>query len=169
MSINISSRHSHLNFGYHFVIYCLLQNGGNKHQHQESHQGGSYMIISIFFAKLGRQKRSLGWAKYVYVYVSMICADGIFVSFPCWLKIVKSRPKVAFFLNERHFEIWFRKKETKHFSEENYLNYTKKTIFCMWQWHFPLNNGKQGQVVDPFVTPWVKTFKMQMFRSAKTP
>ena len=41
MTINISSRHSNLNFAHHFVfklIYWLLQNGANKNQHQESHQ-----------------------------------------------------------------------------------------------------------------------------------
>ena len=32
------SRHSNLNFAYHFVIYWLLQNGTKKNQHQESHQ-----------------------------------------------------------------------------------------------------------------------------------
>ena len=36
--INISSRHSNLNFAHHFVIYWLLQNGVNKNQHQESRQ-----------------------------------------------------------------------------------------------------------------------------------
>ena len=32
-----------------------------------------------------------------------------------------------------------RKQERKqlHFSEENYLNYTEKTQFRMWQLHFP--------------------------------
>ena len=29
------------------------------------------------------------------------------------------------------------------FSEVNYLNYTKKTQFCMWQLHLPQNKGKQ--------------------------
>ena len=42
------------------------------------------------------------------MYVSEICAEGIFVTFPWWLKNVKSRSKIALFWNERHFEIWFR-------------------------------------------------------------
>ena len=38
-------------------------------------------------------------------------------------------------------------------SEVNYLNYTKKAQFCMWQLHFSQNNGKQEQAMDPFHTP----------------
>ena len=39
------------------------------------------------------------------MYVSEICAEGIFVTFPWYLKNVKSRSKIALFSNERHFEI----------------------------------------------------------------
>ena len=39
------------------------------------------------------------------MYVFEICAEGFFVTFPCWLENVKSRSKIAFFSNERHFEI----------------------------------------------------------------
>ena len=46
------------------------------------------------------------------MYVSEICAEGIFVTFPWWLKNVKSRSKIAIFSNKRHFEIWFPKKRT---------------------------------------------------------
>ena len=46
------------------------------------------------------------------MYVFEICAEGIFVTFPWWLENVKSRPKIALFSNERHFEIWFPKKRT---------------------------------------------------------
>ena len=44
------------------------------------------------------------------MYVSEICAEGNFVTFPWWLKNVKSRSKIARFSNERHFEIWIPKK-----------------------------------------------------------
>ena len=47
----------------------------------------------------------------------------------------------------------FQKRQLLRFSAVNYLNYTKKTQFWMWQLHFPLNKGKQEQVVNPFVTP----------------
>ena len=37
------------------------------------------------------------------MYVSEICATGIFVSCSWWLKNVKSRSKIALFPNKRHF------------------------------------------------------------------
>ena len=46
----------------------------------------------------------------------------------------------------------FQKREQLGFSEVNYLNYTKKTQFCMWQLHFPLSKWKQEQAIDPFHT-----------------
>ena len=46
----------------------------------------------------------------------------------------------------------FQKRKQLRFSEVNYLNYTKKIQFCMWQLQFPLNKGKQEQAVDPFHT-----------------
>ena len=73
-----------------------------------------YLINSyFFFSKLVRQKKSIGWAKYVYVFE--ICAEGIFVTFPWWLENVKSRSKIALFSNERQFENWFPKKKKKLF------------------------------------------------------
>ena len=45
------------------------------------------------------------------IYVSEICAEGIFVSFPWWLNKLKNRSKIALSSNERHFEIWFPKKK----------------------------------------------------------
>ena len=65
------------------------------------------------------------------------CAVGMFVTFPWWLKNVKSRSKIACFSNERHIEIWLPKKKTITCFWVNYLNYTNKTQFCMWQLHFP--------------------------------
>ena len=47
----------------------------------------------------------------------------------------------------------FQKRKQFRFVKVNYLNYTKKTQFCMWQQHFPLNKGKQEQAMDPFHTP----------------
>ena len=47
------------------------------------------------------------------MYVSKICAEGIFKNFPLWLKNVKSRSKIALFSNyARHFEIRFPKRKT---------------------------------------------------------
>ena len=47
----------------------------------------------------------------------------------------------------------FQKRKQLRSSEVNYLNNTKKTQFCMWQLHSPLNKGKQEQTVYPFHTP----------------
>ena len=67
MTMNINSRHSNLNFAHHFVIYWLFQNGANKNQHQDSYQRETVSDEFVFFSNLIRQKRSIGWAKYVYV------------------------------------------------------------------------------------------------------
>ena len=47
----------------------------------------------------------------------------------------------------------FQKRKQLRFSEVNYLNYTKKTQFCMWQLYFPKTKGKQEPAMDPFHTP----------------
>ena len=44
------------------------------------------------------------WVRYV--------PKEFFVTFPWWLKNVKSMSKIALFSNERRFEIWFSKKRT---------------------------------------------------------
>ena len=69
-----------------------------------------------------------------------------FCNFPWWLRNVKSRWKISIFSNERHFEIWFPKKITITFFWSKYLNYTKKTQFCMWQGIF--------QQLVPEGAPW---------------
>ena len=68
-----------------------------------------------------------------------------FVTFPWWLKNVKSRSKIALFSNERHFEIWFQKKKTLTFSEENYLNYTKRPDFECGNYIFPKTRGNKNK------------------------
>ena len=72
------------------------------------------------------------------MYVSEICTEGILVSFPWWLKKVKSRSKNSpFFQMSPILKLNFKKKKQKtkqtkkqkteqtnkqlHFSEENYL------------------------------------------------
>ena len=82
--MNIGCTHSNLNFAHLFfyffvvVIYWLLQNVRETNQHQESHQRSETIHNEFaFYEQLGRQKWPIGWAKYVYV--SDICADGIFV------------------------------------------------------------------------------------------
>ena len=131
--VHNSSRHSNFNFAHHFVIYWLFQNGANKNQHQESYQRETIpdkfvVVVVFFFSKLVRQKKSIGWAKYVYV--CEWCAEGFFVTFLWWLKIVK-RLKIALSSNDRHFEIWFPKTKTITFFWSKLSKLHKKTKFCM--------------------------------------
>ena len=87
------------------------------------------------------------------MYVSEICADEIFVTFPWWLKNVKSRSKITLFSNERHFEIWFPKKRKQFsFSEVNYLNYAKNPILHVAT-TFSLKQGETGTSHGPIPHP----------------
>ena len=99
-----------------------------------------YLINSHFFSKLIRQKKSIGWAKYVYV--SEICAEKIFVAFPCWLKNVKSRSKIALFSNERHFAKWFPKKKTITFFWSKLSKLHKKDPILHAATTFSLKQGE---------------------------
>ena len=135
--VHISSRHSNLNFAQHFVIYWLFQNGANKNQHQDSYQRETVLDKFVLFFKIGKAKkvnreskiRVCMWVRYVlkeffnFSLVTRKCEK--------WVK-----NSIFFSSNERHFEIWFPKKRTITFFW-NYLNYTEKTKFCMWQLHIP--------------------------------
>ena len=66
------------------------------------------------------------------------------MSFSWWLKNVKSRSKIALFSNKHHLKFDFQKRNKLYFSEENYLNYTKQTQFCMWQF-FPKTRGNKNK------------------------
>ena len=87
-----------------------------------------YLINSyFFFSKLVRQKKSIGWAKYVYVCEWDMCWKN-FCNFPWWLKNVKSRSKIALFQMSAILKLDFQKRKQLRFSEVNYLNYTKDPI-----------------------------------------
>ena len=56
---------------------------------------------------------------------------------PWWLKNVKSTSKIDLKKKKKAIlKLDFQKRKQLHFTEENYLNYTKKTQFCMWQLQF---------------------------------
>ena len=76
--INVCSRQSNLNFAYRFVIYWLLQNAAKKNQLRSHTKEKPYMINS-YFANLVRQKRSIVWAKYVYVCKWDMCWRNFYV------------------------------------------------------------------------------------------
>ena len=58
------------------------------------------------------------------MYVSEICAEGIFATFPWWLKNVKIGQKYPF------FQMISKKENNYVFSEVKYLNYTKSPNFA---------------------------------------
>ena len=83
------------------------------------------------------------------MYVFEICAEGIIVTLPWWLENVKSRSKIAIALFQMSaiLKFDFQKREQLRFSAQvNYLNYTKKTQFCMWQLYiFPKTRGNKNK------------------------
>ena len=88
------------------------------------------------------------------MYVSEICAEGNFVSFPWWLNNVKSRSKIALFSNERHFEIWFPKKENNYvFSEVNISKLHKTYPILHVATTFSLKQGETRTSHGPFPHP----------------
>ena len=56
----------------------------------------------------------------------------------------------------------FQKREQLRFSEVNYLNYTKKTQFCMWQTTFSRKQGETKTSHGPIPHP-LKLCRMQFF------
>ena len=92
----------------------------------------------------------------VCMYVSEICAEGIFVTFPWWLENVKSRSKIALFSNERHFEIWFPKKRTIAFFWSKLSKLHKKDPILHVATTFSLKQGEtrtsHGPIPHPLIT-----------------
>ena len=89
----------------------------------------------------------------VCMYVSEICAEGIFVTFPWWLKNVKSRSKIALFPNERHFEIWFPNKRTITFFWSKLCRLHKKDPTLHVATAFSLEQGETRTSHGPIPHP----------------
>ena len=87
------------------------------------------------------------------MYVSEICAEGIFVAFPCWLKNVKSRSKIALFSNERHFAIWFPKEKTITFFLSKLSKLHKKDPILHVATTFSLKQGETRTSHGPIPHP----------------
>ena len=96
------------------------------------------------------------------MYVSEICAEGIFVTFPWWLKNVKSRSKIALFSNERHFEIWFSKKKTTTYFWSKLSKLHKKDPILHVATTFSLKQGEtrtsHGPIPHPLIYLEIKKF-----------
>ena len=76
------------------------------------------------------------------MYVSEICAVGIFVTFHCWLKNVKSRSKIALFQIWKNSEIWFPKKKTITFFWSKLSKLHKKDPILHVATTFSLKQGE---------------------------
>ena len=94
------------------------------------------------------------------MYVSEICAEGIFVTFPWWLKNVKSRSKIALVSNERYFETWFPKKKTITFFWSNLskLHKNKKDPILHVTTTFSLKQGETRTNSVPIPHPLMSTY-----------
>ena len=92
------------------------------------------------------------------MYVREICAEGIFVTFPWWLKNVKSRSKITLFTNERHFEIWFPKRRTITFFWNKLSKLHKKDPILHVATTFSLKQGETRTSHGPIPHPlmWAK-------------
>ena len=113
VQVHISSRHSNWNFAHHFVIYWLFQNGANKNQHQDSYQRETVSDKFVFFSKFIRQKKSIGWVKYVYVCEWDMCWRN-FCNFSLVTKNVKSRSKIVLSFKWAPFWNLISKKENNY-------------------------------------------------------
>ena len=103
--------------------------------------------------------------------MSEIYAKGIFVTFPWYLKNVKSRSKIALFSNERHFEIWFPTKKTITFFWSKLSKLHKKDQILHVATSFSLKQGEtrtsHGPIPHPLtmltgncitLSPWIWWF-----------
>ena len=90
------------------------------------------------------------------MYVSEICAEGIFVSFYWWLKNVKSTLKIALSSNERHFELSFPKKKTNTFFRRKLSKLHKKDTILHVTITFSLKQG-QTRTSSELITVPLKT------------
>ena len=93
------------------------------------------------------------------MYVSEICAEGIFVTFPWWLKNVKSRSKIALFSNERDFESWFPKKRTITFFWSKLSKLHQKDPILHVATTFSLKQGETRTSHGPIPHPLNQIFK----------
>ena len=87
------------------------------------------------------------------MYVSKICAEGIFVTFPWSLKHMKSRSKIVPFSYERHFEIWFPKKKNNYVFWSKLSKLQKKDPILHVTTTFSLKQGETRTSSVPIPHP----------------
>ena len=112
-----------------------------------------YLINLYFFSKLVRQKKSIGWAKYMHVCEWDICRRNFCNFSLVTKKFVKCRSKIALFSNERHFEIWFPKKKTVTFFWSKLSKLHKKYPILNVTTTFSLKQGETRTSSGPIPHP----------------
>ena len=138
----------------------MFQNGASKNQHQDSYQRETVPNKFVFFSKLVRQKKSIGWAKYVYVCVWDMCWRTLCNFSPVTRKC-ESRSKIALFSNERHFEIWFPKKRTITFFWSKLSKLHKKDPILHVAITFSLKQRETRTGYGPIPHPLIHCFLYQ--------
>ena len=98
------------------------------------------------------------------MYVSEICAEGIFVTFPWWLRNMKSRSKIPPFSNEWYFEIWFPKKRTITFFWSKLSKLHKKDPILHVATTFSLKQGETRTSHGPIPHPLIYVSQHKVFR-----
>ena len=112
-----------------------------------------HLINSYFFSKIGKAKRVNRVSKIrVCMWVRYVLKE-FFVTFPWWLNNVKSRSKIALFLNERYFEIWFPKKRTITFFWSKLSKLHKKDPILHVATTFSLKHGETRTSHGPIPRP----------------
>ena len=86
-----------------------------------------YMINSHFFAKLGRQKKSIGWAKYMSVSKWDMCWRNFWI-FSLVTKKCENRSKIDLFSNEHHLNLISKKKTIGFFRRKLHKLHKKDTV-----------------------------------------
>ena len=105
-------------------------------------------LINSYFLKIGKAKTVNRVSKIrVCMWMRYVLKEFL------WLKNVKSRSKIALFLNERHFEIWFPKKKTIKFFWSKLSKLHKKDPILHVATTFSLKQGETRTSHGPIPHP----------------
>ena len=133
-----------------------------------------YLINSYFVFKLVRHKKSIGWAKYMYV-CEWNMSWSIFCNFSLVTKKCEKQVKIPFFSNERYFETRFPKKKTITFFWSKLSKLHKKHPILHVTTTFSLKQGETRTNSVPIPHPLtfsigqsVQCCQVLMWRSIST-
>ena len=121
-----------------------------------------YLINAYFLSKLLRQKKSIGWAKYVFVCEWDMCWRNFcnfYLVTKTYEKWVKNNP---FFKWAPFWNLIFKKRKQLRFSGVNYLNYTKRLNFACGNYIFPKTRGNMNK-------PWTHSTPLNISLYGGTP